>query len=67
MKDPKPSLFLANMQLEKLHTRQTDGLISNSGTNSMPLSAAKMKQKDTFHKTFIFHSSETIMTNAMRL
>jgi len=30
-------------------------------------SAAKMKQEDTFHKTFIFHSSETTTTNIMRL
>jgi hypothetical protein len=67
MKDPKHSLFLANIQMEKLHMRQTDGLMGNSGTNSMPLSAAKMKQEDTFYKTFIFHSSETIMTNGMRL
>jgi hypothetical protein len=64
MKDPKHSLFLANIQMEKLHTRQTDGLMGNSETNSMPLSAAKMKQ-DIFHKTFILHSPETIMTNAM--
>jgi hypothetical protein len=47
--------------------RQTDGLLGNSGTNSMPLSAAKMKQEDTFYKTFIFHSSETTTTNTMRL
>jgi len=32
--------------MEKLHMRQTDGLMGNSGTNSMPLSAAKMKQED---------------------
>jgi hypothetical protein len=44
MKDPKHSIFLANIQMEKLHTRQTDGLMGKSGTNSMPLSAAKMKQ-----------------------
>jgi len=46
MKDPKHSIFLANIQMEKLHTRQTDELMGNSGTNSMPLSAAKMKQED---------------------
>jgi len=47
--------------------RQTDGLVGNSGTNSMCLSAAKMKQEDAFCKTFIFHSSEMTMTNTMRL